>query len=90
MGEKQMKNSKYNKVEIEKYMREQHVSRSTAIRHLFNGKAAAAPAKVVEVKKASANDVEAPVVKLPARNASAVKKAAVSSVLVGRPSKQAY
>jgi len=45
--------------------------------------------KVVDVKKAQANDKETPVVKLPAKNASAVQKGATYAVLAGRPSKQA-
>ena len=43
--------------------------------------------KVVDVKKLQAHDVEE--VKLPAANASAVKKGAAYHVLAGRPSKQA-
>jgi hypothetical protein len=46
--------------------------------------------RVVDVKKAQAHDVEAPVVaKLPAKNASAVQKGVMYAVLAGRPSKQA-
>jgi hypothetical protein len=44
-------------------------------------------APVVDVKKARANDKEAP--RVPAKNASAVKKGAMFAVLAGRPSKQA-
>ena len=45
--------------------------------------------KVVDVKKAAAHDVDQPEVKLPARNASSVRKGAMYAVLAGRPSKQA-
>jgi hypothetical protein len=47
-------------------------------------------AKVVDVKKAAANDKDTtPEVTLPAKNASAVQKGAMYAVLAGRPSKQA-
>jgi hypothetical protein len=49
--EKQMKNTKYNSAEIKKYMADHKVSRSTAIRHLYPAKAAAAPAKLRDDKK---------------------------------------
>lgn len=45
--------------------------------------------KVVDVKKAAANDRETPDVKLPKKNASAVATGAAYHVLAGRPSKQA-
>src|SRR5258708_7401993 len=49
---------KTNKEEIKQYMRENHVSRSTPVRHIYKTKPPVAPAQVVNHKWAPATDGE--------------------------------
>jgi len=91
-GENRMK-TQFTNDQIKKVMQERGCTRKSALRrlnrNLVNRKAATHD-RVVDVKKAAANDAEEiPVVKLPARNASLVAKGAAYHVLAGRPSKQA-
>jgi len=79
--------------QIKKVMQERGCTRKTALRWLNRNlvnKKAGARGRLLDLKKAAANDCEeAPVAKLPSGNASLVAKGAAYHVLAGRPSKVA-
>jgi hypothetical protein len=87
-----MKKSKFSveeQNEIKRIMHDEHVTRKTAIRHLFPKKAAVAPAK--DVKKAAANDKSDAVPTEPKSEAGAARSEGLRLYkLAGRPTKAQF